>query len=254
MTRKNQILIQQYIDGDLPEEKIKDIQHLIDKNSDAKKYYEEMKQVNDAIAGSVDKDIKVDLKDKIMNRIQGSETKNVYTVKTSNQTRAIFPNRHWNVAYAFILGIVIGALIVTFMPGEEGVDDIPESQISGSVSGNASGDIFSIPVDLPGVDLNIRADKLKENFYKIVIELFTEDQGMLNLSFNKSGFYLQSIQMLKQNPDCRITTNRSNVQMYNRGDNVYVLLIKKLSYLPEEMNIQVFLDETIKYENTVTIK
>jgi len=253
MTGKEQILIQKYIDGELsPQEKIV-VDGLIKNNIDAKKYYDDLNSIESMLKEDAQDKVSIDLKDQIMNEILRNEQRKDHPVKVENALDRIFPNPRWNVAYAFVLGIMIGALIFTLAPKQVNIEDIPESNLAGSMSNSSTGSAFILPVDIPGIHLNINADELQENYYKILVEVMTESPGMVNLSFNKSGFYLQSIKMLKENSECRITSNRSSVQMFNRGENKFIILMKKLSYLPEDINIQVFLDEMIKYENVVTI-
>lgn len=254
MTKGEQILIQRYIDNELNVSDKQKVEDLINNNPGAKKYFEDLQSVNNALLEVNEDDKEVDLKDKIMAQINNINTQKVYTMNQHSVSKRLLPNVRWRIAYAFIIGLIVGAVVVAVVPRHDKINDVPESQLRGSISGNIGSEMVSVPVDLPGINLTIKADKLKEDYYKIVLDVFTEEQGMVNLYFNKSAFYLQSIQMLRENTDCRITTNRASAQMYNRGDNVYVLLIKKLNYLEEEISLQVYLDEMLKYENSFTLK
>ncbi len=253
MTSKEQMLIQRYIDGELSSKEKLAAENLINNNGEAKKYHEDIISIDNALDEGAKSQVEIDLKERIMNEILRKEKTRESTIKAGSVFDRIFPNLRWNIAYAFVMGIIIGAIVVVLVPKQESVDDIPNSLLSGTISNNISGDLFSLPVDLPGLHLNINADKLQENYFKVLVEVMTEEAGMVNLSFNRSGFYMQSIQMLKQNNDCRIISNRSSVQFYNKGENTYILLMKKLSYLPEDINIQVYQEEAVKYENVVTL-
>lgn len=253
MNKKEKILIQKYIDGDLSASEKEVVENIIRNNTDAEKYYNDLLSIDNLLKQESNESYKIDLKDQIMKEIQKNDSIEEYTVNKESFYNKLFPNLRWRIAYAFVFGIIIGALIVALMPRKDSIKDLDESQLSGSISNNASSNVFTLPVDIPGVKLNITSDKLKENFIKILIDLKTDEPGMLSMSFNKSGFYLQSFRMLKENNECRINNNRNSVQLYNYGENVYVLLMKKMTQLPEDLNIQLFQDQMIKYENTVTI-
>lgn len=253
MTQKHQILIQKYVDGELSLDEKIFIESLINDNPDARSYYQDIKSVQESLEEGAKHVVDIDLKEKIMKEIRKTETQNVYSMKSSYGSINVFGKMRWNIAYAFILGLIVGAFIIVLVPKKDNLKDIDESQISGSILSNMRGNAFTLPVDIQGAHLNLSADKLNENYFRILIEVQTDDQGVVNLSFNKSGFYLQSMKMLGENDQCRMASNRTSVQLYNAGENSYILLMKKLSYLAEEIKIQVYLDEMMKYENVVVI-
>ena len=253
MTRKEQLLIQNYLDGELSKTDNNLVEGLIKDNPELRRYYEDLSLIESALSEDEQSKADIDLKDQIMNEILKNKQEEMKPLRTERVFDRLFPNLRWNIAYAFVFGIVIGALVVTLATKQTINENIQDSYFSGAMSNSISGDVFSLPIDMPGMHINISADKLQENYYKVLVDVNTEEPGMVNMTFNKSGFYIQSIKMLKESNDCRITSNRSSVQMFNQGENKFLILMKKLSYLPEEINVQVFLDEMIKYENTVTI-
>ncbi len=253
MTVKDQILIQKYIEGNLSPQEIIIAEDIIKNNDDAGKYYEDLNSIESVLKEGAEIKVNINLKEQIMNEIHRNNEQKVHSVKTDKLFDRMFPSVRWSIAYAFILGIIIGALVVALVPKKDNLKDIDESQLSGSMLNSITGNAFNLPVEIPGIHMNIIADRLKENYLKIIVDLQNEIPGMVNLSFNKSGFYLQSIQILEENDECRITSSRNSVQMFNTGENKFIILMKKLSYLPEDINIQVFVDEIMKYENIVTI-
>ena len=112
MTKKEQLLIQNYIDGELSSEDNILVEGLIKDNPDARKYYEDLNLIEGALSEDAPGIADIDLKDQIMNEILKNNQKEMRPVRTESAFDRLFPNLRWNIAYAFVLGIVIGAMVV----------------------------------------------------------------------------------------------------------------------------------------------
>ena len=251
--KKTKELILRYIDGKLNDRDKDTAVELLKTNDAVAKFYENMKKLDQILEEDKFKPEEVDLTDLIM-----SEINQIKTDKPRNQIEGfwnrLFPDPRWNVAYALIMGVIIGFLLFSpLIRPDVGSSDTDLDEIGTMYDVNTE-PAFKVPIALDGVDAEITAHHLSNDFVRIIVEMVSDEETRTRFSFNKSDFNVWTYKVIEQQFDCRILSNYNAVEVVNVGKNSYIILLKKLNDLDNEIKVEVFSGDRIVYQNILTIQ
>ena len=250
--RKIEKLVQRYLDGDVSFKEKKYIEGLIRDDQSVKEYYEQMKLLEEDLYLDAQSIEGVNIKDNVLNEIQLMKMKKSVINDGSGFIEKMFANAGLNIAFAFVVGLIIGFFI--FSPAIRQTDQpsIPESDLYGTISHEAT-TAFTLPIELPSVKVSLNADYLPQDFIRISIDVSSEEQIRLRLSFNKDNFQPWNIKVINADPECRLFSDYNSVEVINKGENKYFVLLKKMNHLEDQIEIRVFSNDLLLYENVVTV-
>ena len=81
----------------------------------------------------------------------------------------------------------------------------------------------------------------------------SEEVTRTRFSFNKNDFNVWTYKVIEQQFDCRILSNYNAVEVVNVGKNSYIILLKKLNHLDNEIKVEVFSGDRTVYQHILTI-
>ncbi|MCX6234333.1 MAG: hypothetical protein NT175_06350 [Bacteroidetes bacterium] len=252
LSRKQKKYIQKFIDGDLLPERKKYIKELLDRDPDAKLYYEGLLEVENTLKNDASVAESPDLENLILRDIQQIPQNDLPSQVKKHWTEYIWPSPQWGIGYALIFGILIGIFIFSPVLRNRNWKTVSDSDMAGSMTNISTA--FNLPIYIAGINATITAGYVSQDFLRIEINVQSNDLAQIRLSFNKDQFSLWTLKAVDQNPECRILADYSSVEVINRGENVYLVLLKKLSSLEETIRIEVFSNDMRQYENNITIK
>jgi hypothetical protein len=113
--------------------------------------------------------------------------------------------------------------------------------------------IVLLPVDLPDVKLNLSANPLPQNFTQLNLEVISDASSIIQLMFNTTSFQVWSLRSMESKPGCQIMAGYNYVEIGNQGQNSYVILLKKLTTIEEELTVSIFLDGNLEFNTLVKI-
>ena len=250
--RKIEKLVQRYLDGDVSVKEKKFVEGFIKDDSSVKEYYEQMKLLEEDLYLDAQSIEGINVKDDVLNGIQLMKMKKAVIKDDFGFFERMFTNNRLNIAYAVVLGIIIGFLIFSPAIRQKGQVSIPESDLYGTISHEAT-TAFTLPIELPSVKVNLHADYLPQDFIRISMDISSEEQIRIRLSFNKDNFQPWNMKVISANSECRMLSGYNSVEVINKGENRYFILLKKMNHLEEQIEVRVFSDESLIYENVVTV-
>ena len=250
--QKIEKLVQRYLDGDVSVKEKKYVEGLIKDDPSVKEYYEQMKLLEEDLYLDAQSIEGVNLKDDVLNEIQLIKMKERRVKDDPGFIEKLFPNNRLNIAYAVVLGIIIGFLIFSPFIKQKDQTSIPESDLYGSISHEAT-TAFTLPIELTSVKVRLNADYLPQGFIRISMDIFSEEQIRIRFSFNKDNFQPWNMKVISANSECRMLSGYNSVEVINKGENRYFILLKKMNHLEEQIEVRVFSDELLIYENVVTV-
>jgi len=243
--------ILKYIDGNLDPGLIEKMETLMKENSEAEAFYQKMLKLDNMLKKDKQKSEKVDLSDGIMDEILEMERLQERSVGQGWLAK-LFPNTGWNVAYALVLGIIIGFFV--FSPVLRPKTDTFNIDEIGTLYDVNAQHAFNLPINLEDVNAEINVHNLSEDFVQIVVQMSSEENAKMRFSFNKSSISIWSFRPLSQNMDCKVLTGYNSLEIMNTGDNTYIILLKMLSELEEQVKVEVFSNDAHLYETILEIK
>ncbi|MCK4677866.1 MAG: hypothetical protein KAT48_07025 [Bacteroidales bacterium] len=250
--RKIEKLVQRYLDGDVSFKEKKYVEELIRDDPSVKEYYEQMMLLEEDLYLDAQSIEGVNLKDDVLNEIQIMKMKKKIIKDDAGFFEKVFANTRLNIAYAFALGLIIGFFIFSPAIRQKGQPSIPESDLYGTISHEAT-TAFTLPIELPSVKVSLNADYLPQDFIRISMDISSEEQIRLRLSFNKDNFQPWNMKVISADPECRLLSDYNSVEVINKGENRYFVLLKKMNHLEEQIEIRIFSNDLLLYENIVMV-
>ena len=245
-------LILRYIDGELNDRDKDTAAELLKTNDAAAKFYDDMKKLDQILEEDKFQPEEVDLTDLIM-----SEINQIETDKPRNKTEGLwsrfFPEPRWNVAYALILGIIIGFLLFSPLIRPDVGSSVTDLDEIGTMYDIDAKPAFKVPLAFDGINAEITAHLLSDDFVRIIVEMTSEEVTRTRFSFNKSDFNVWTYKVIEQQFDCRILSGYNTVDVVNIGKNSYIILLKKLNHLDNEIKVEVFSEDRTVYQDILTI-
>jgi len=250
--RKIEKLVQRYLDGEVSVRERKVVEGLIKDDSSVKEYYEQMKLLEEDLYLDARSIEGINIKDDVLKDIRLMKMKKAVIKDDSGFFEKMFANNSLNIAYAVVLGLIIGFFIFSPAIRQKDRSSIPESDLYGTISNEAT-TAFTLPIELPSAKVSINADYLPQDFIRISIDISSEEQIRMRLSFNKDSFQPWNMKAISANSECRLLSDYNAVEVINKGENRYFVLLKKMNHLEEQIDIRVFSNDLLVYENEVTV-
>jgi len=226
---------------------------LLATNDEAKQFYDEMTKLDQILEEDKFQPKEINLTDSIMDEINQSHHAQKVGAK-GNIWNKLFPDPRWNVAYSLILGVIIGFLLFSpLIRPDLSSSDFDIDEIGTMYDANAK-PAFEIPVELENINARFTAYHLANDFVKVVVEMTSEKEARARFSFNKNDFNVWTYKVLEQKFDCRILTGYGSVEVINTGKNTYLILLKKLNHLQNEIKVEIFSEDQSLYQDILTIK
>jgi len=252
INKKIERLIIRYIDGDVtPSEKLF-IEKALNEDGEVSKYYEKMKKLDEILTENATQTESVDLKNEILDEIHRSEAKGAQR-RRGNIWEKLAPTTGWRIAYAFVMGIIIGFLLFSPIFKPKQASDILDQEV-GTIYDMESKVAFTLPINITGVTADVSAHYLANDFIKIAVELNSVKQIKTKFSYNKNNFEIWNLRIAKEHAECNIISGYNYVEIINTGENSYIVLLKKLNDLEDEIKLEMFSFEGLLYEDRLQIK
>ncbi|MBP6977143.1 MAG: hypothetical protein PHD61_10790 [Bacteroidales bacterium] len=257
INRKYKRLIRKHFEGDLSPKERDRLEKGMQEVEGVKAYFESMSRVDELLTDSAVEISGTDLKDSVMQSIR--------QLQTDEQTRAgmrksppdmnpwvrtmsqAFVNPHWNLAYAFIAGILITSLLFSLVFDRSSSGSFSEQDLTGAMSNNHSAATLTLPVELPDVKIDLQAYSMPQDFIQVTLDIDSEKPCLINLFYNNSAFQVWSLRAMQNNPHCEILSAYKEIRIGNSGRNSYTLLLKKLTYVGEEIILDLYIEGNLEY-------
>ncbi len=251
--RKIEKLVQRYLDGEVSVKEKKFVEGLIKADPSVKEYYDQMKLLEEDLYLDAQSIEGANIKDEVLNEIHRMNIKKITIRDGSGFIEKMFANNRLNIAYAVVLGLIIGFFIFSPAIRQKDHSSIPESDLYGTIHSNEATTAFTLPIELPSIKVSLNANYLPQDFIRISIDVSSEEQIRLRLSFNKDNFQPWNMKVISADPECRLLSGYNSVEVINKGENRYFILLKKMNQLEEQIEIRVFSNDLLLYENVVTV-
>jgi hypothetical protein len=259
----NKKILLQYLEGTLSGEDRKRLERELAENSEWKACLDEMIQLDEVLTDDARESPKIDLSDPIMNAIHQKMT--VYEGDTGTIPRQVmvspwkktmnhlFPNPQWNVAWGFIAGVIAGIAVLSLFHLREPSGVVSEMDATGTFASKEAKETVLLPVDLPTVKLNLTSNTLPQNFTQLNMQVTSEKSSLIQLSFNTSSFQVWSLRPVENKQDCQILAGYDYIEIGNRGQNTYIILLKKLTTVEEELSVSIYQDGNLEFNSQIKI-
>jgi hypothetical protein len=253
LTNRIKQRLQQYLDGELSPDKKKQVQELMEHDSEVKDYYEKLIAMEKMLKEDIGAAATVDLENEIISQLSRSQS--ISTVGTDRERWFGFipASPQWTLLPALVLGILIGFFIFSPVLKKKHLKDLSTMDLAGTMTGHATS-AFALPINLAGVNATINADYISSDFLRINLRIQSEQESQIRMSFNKDQFNVWNMKAVNPTGDSRILADYQSVAIINRGDNDYFVLLKKLNDAEEPFKVEVFYDDMLQYQTVVTIK
>jgi hypothetical protein len=250
--RKQKKYIQQFIDGELSPDRKSYVEELLKRDPEAKSYYEVLLKVDEMLKEDAASRESIDMEHVILSQIQQTKQTGIpYPVK-KHWTEIIWPSPQWGIGYALVLGILLGVFILSPFLKIRNWKSAPDSELAGSMASLSTA--FNLPINLPGITASITAGYASENFLRIEVNVQSDDLTQIRMTYDRDQFSLWTLKAIDQNPECGILADYGSVEVINKGENSYLVLLRKLSGLEENIRIEVFSNNVRQYDNNVIVK
>ncbi len=263
ISQKNKRMLRLYLEGNLTDTEKLQFEKELAVNTELSALLEDMNQVEHLLESSAASSTKADLLEPIMNsvwklgkvyerkqRLQDDQIAAGTWQKTANR---IFPTPHWNLAWGFIAGVIVGVAILSFFHPRQPSGGFSEMDATGTFAQKDATGFLILPVDLPAVKLNLAANPLPQSFIQLNLDVSSEENCLVQLSFNTSSFQVWSLRQVGNKPNCQILAGYNYVEIGNLGQNSYIILLKKLTTIEEELSVSIFRDGNLEYNSQVKI-
>ncbi len=257
ISRKYKRLIRKHFKEDLSPKERAYLENGVKEVAEVKSYMESMSRLDELLAGTIGEEPEADIKDSVMRSIRHlrAEDKSETTMKNTSTTMdpwrkamsRLFPNPSWNIAFAFIAGVLITSLLFTLFYERGPSGGFTEQDLTGTMSSRSSEVSLTIPVDLPDVKINLQAYSMPQDFTQVTVDVDSEKICLINISYNNSAFQVWSLRAMQNRPDCEIMAAYKAIRIGNSGKNAYTLLMKKLTYVREELILEVYVEGNLEY-------
>jgi hypothetical protein len=256
-------ILRQYLEGTLSGEDRKRLEKELAENSELKACLDEMIQLDEMLTETAKESPKIDLRDAIMNAIHQKRT--VYERDTRAFPRQVgmsplkklmnrlFPNPQWNVAWGFIAGVIAGVAVLSLSHLREPSGVVSEMDAAGTFASKDAKEIVLLPVDLPSVKLKLTSNTLPQNFTQLNMQVTSEISSLIQLSFNTSSFQVWTLRSIENKQNCQILAGYNFVEIGNQGQNTYVILLKKLTSVEEELSVSIYQDGNLEFNTLINI-
>ncbi|HNS18086.1 MAG TPA: hypothetical protein PKI34_09730 [Bacteroidales bacterium] len=257
ISRQYKRLIRKQFKGDLSKKELEALEKGREEIAEVKAYIGSLSRVDELLTDTARENHAIDVKDAVMQSIRqlDKEIQADHYLKKSSQEmnpwtktiRQFFPNPQWNLAFSFIAGILITSLLFGLFYDRESSGSISEQDITGTMGNKLSAASLTLPVELPDVKLNLQAYAMPQDFTQMTIEVESENPCMINISYNNTAFQVWSLRAMQDKPGCEIMAAYKAIRIGNSGKNTYSLLLKKLTYVSEELILDLYVAGNLEY-------
>jgi hypothetical protein len=258
-----QRLIQQYIDGDISSRGKEKLERMLASDQEARDYLDSMEALDSVLSDDMEEKTEIDLKDTIIQAINQlnpalSVTSNAWQKqKPASRFHTflenIFPDPRLNITYGFFGGILVGFVLFFLVFNWQQSDKLSDAGLSGTFGLEPSSNTQVIPIDAAEISARIRIDYLRQDYIQITYEINSEKPSNTKLSFNSSNIEIWDVKALMTKPGCGIMNGYQLVEIGNTGQNSYLVLVKKLTSLREELPLEIYIEGNLVYNNTLVL-
>jgi hypothetical protein len=128
-----------------------------------------------------------------------------------------------------------------------------ESLMTGTFSPANTPTTAMIPVNLENVRAEIRIDYLRQEYVQITFTVTSEVACNIKLMFNSGNIEIWDVRSLQSKPGCGIMNGYQMVEISNLGDNSYLVLVKKLTAVREELPLEIYIEGNLEYSTNLVI-
>jgi len=253
LTNRIKQRLQQYLDGELSPDKKKQVQELMEHDSGVKDYYEKLIATDRMLQEDAAAVATVDMEKEIIGHLNRSQGLSQVGTDRERWFGFIPASPQWTLLPALVLGILIGFFIFSPVLKKKHLKDLSTMELAGTMTGHATG-AFALPINLAGVNATINADYIGSDFLRINLHIQSEQESQIRMSFNKDQFNVWNMKAVNPTDESRILADYQSVAIINRGDNTYLVLLKKLNDAEEPLKVEVFYDDMLQYQTVVTVK
>lgn len=262
--RRTKKLIHRYLEGNISPKDKQKLHDLMPENPEISTFIEEMMALETSLHEAARQQPRIDLVEPIMQSVREKEKispvhqqmrdHHTYSHTLVKVVGQLFPSHPWNLAYSFIAGLIIGIIIFGVVSRQERAISFTEWEVSGSMVDKHAVEIAVVPVILPALEANIKAYRLPQDFTQVIVEVTSETSSLINISFRSSGFQVWSLKSVESKPDCHIMAGYSSIEIGNLGGNTYLILMKKLTDMEEELIVSIYTDGHLDYTTRLPIE
>ncbi len=158
---------------------------------------------------------------------------------------------------SFILGAAVAILIILsiFHVGNDKLE-LSEKDLIGTIynANSASSSSQSLKINIEQVNSDITVSNLSQDYIQVLTEISSPEVINMKFIFNNNNFKVYGLRPIIQNSESSIGSNFGSVIISNRGENKYVFLLKSENRLQDKVDIKIFSNEFLIYENSIMAK
>lgn len=167
--------------------------------------------------------------------------------------------RHFKIKLfiSFILGAAVAILIIlSIFPVGNDKLDLSEKDLLGTMynANSASSSSQSLKINIKQVNSDINISNLSQGYIQVLAEISSPEVVNMKFIFNNNNFKVYGLRPIIQNNESSISSNFGSVIISNRGENKFVFLLKSENRLQDKIDIKIFSNEFLIYENSITVK
>ena len=167
--------------------------------------------------------------------------------------------RHFKIKLfiSFILGAALTILIIlSIFPVDNDKLDLSEKDLLGTMynANSASSSSQSLKINIEQVNSDINVSNLSQGYIQVLAEISSPEVINMKFIFNNNNFKVYGLRPIIQNNESSMSSNFGSVIISNHGENKFVFLLKSENRLQDKIDIKIFSDEFLIYENSITVK
>nr|NQU91249.1 hypothetical protein [Bacteroidota bacterium] len=163
------------------------------------------------------------------------------------------PNRNLMTGIVFLVGIVLGMIIMLIADTFFSDEKISDKALKGSMYNFNNANTSNLDVNTDAVKAKITAGYLEENFLQAVVDVESGEAINMKFEFNPADFSVSMLKPIDYNQGSSIAGGSGFVNITNNGTNKYMFLLKGHNRLRDNLDIKIFSEGRIIYGNTLIV-
>ncbi len=249
-------LIYRDLDGELTQEEKERLEELLRNHPEVAEYHTGWQKVRAEFDREKSQEIKVDLKQSILERINMEQYKQKETGKELKISLPLWRRPAIRIAFVFILGVFTGFLLFTFLKVDLSGSKVPTPEMKGTLYDTRSFDNMKVAdnilFDTP-LAKAVFAVRYSTRIVEIRIDLSSLYPVKTVIQFDYNNFECLNVQNVTVNDQTFCTSSFNFVQINNVGDNKFIIQLYNKNNLQHNIDFTIYQNDMPIYQNSVTV-
>jgi hypothetical protein len=249
-------LIYRDLDGELNSEEQEKLREIIEKNPEMAVFRAEWQKVRSQFDKEKEQEIKTDLKQSILERINMEKYKQKETGKELKLSTPLWRRPAFRISLVFVLGVFTGFLLFTFLKVDLSGSKVPTPEMKGTLYDTRSFDNMKVAdnilFDTP-LAKAVFAVRYSTRIVEIRIDLSSLYPVKTVIQFDYNNFECLNVQNVTVNDQTSCSSSFNFVQINNVGDNKFIIQLYNKNNLQHNIDFTILQNDMPIYQNSVAV-